>query len=84
MTGGIEKMDNEELTKLIYSTGQICRQDKALDLLISLNEQIKIFFGCKKSMIVPIDSYLQHVVTSKEINSPEFLQYARDMQFKDE
>ena len=74
----------EVLNKLLYSTAQICRQDKALDLLLQLNEQVKSFLGCKKSMIVPIDSYLQHVVTSKEINSAEFLQYARDIQFNDE
>lgn len=35
-------------------------------------------------MIVPIDSYLQHACTSRRMNSLELLQYARDIQFKDE
>lgn len=47
-------------------------------------EIIKSFSKCEKVMIVPIDSYMQQVLTSKKLNTLEKLQYTREFDFMDD
>lgn len=79
-----EKIDSEFVAKFLFQVKQACRQEKCLSLVLSLFDIVKTFLSASKCMIVPIDTFMQQVVTRKDLNSLELLQFTREFEYRDE
>jgi hypothetical protein len=81
---GIKNMvDVNKLTKFFHQVKLASRQEKALDIALSLVDQVKAFLGCSKVMLIPLDYFFGLLVTSKQINSKEKLQFIHQLDVKD-
>ena len=78
------KVDLEKMIIFFNKIKNACKMEKPLDLLLSFIDNVKMFINPKKIMIVPIDPYLQHVVTSKKLNTKEKFVYLNRLEFMDQ
>ena len=63
-------VDFTKLNKFNYMVQMICKKgDKALDFTLSLIDNLKIFFDCKRIIIVPIEKQLFQMTTGQQLGN---------------
>ena len=60
-----DKIDNEKIQNFLQKIKNTCKLDKPFDLVLTLIDNMKMFIGCQKVMVVPIDPYFVQILTSK-------------------
>ena len=64
-----------KLTKFFHQIKMANKYEKALDIALSIVDQVKAFLGCSKVMLIPLDYFFGMLITSRSINGKEKLAF---------
>jgi hypothetical protein len=80
---GASVVNVNKLTKFFHQIKLANKQDKALDIALSIVDQVKTFLGCSKVMLIPLDYFFGLLITSRQINGKEKLGFVHQLDIKD-